>query len=49
MTLLENKASAMAAVDYGLYDADQHYYEAEDALTRHLDREYRNSVRRADI
>ena len=36
-------------VDYGLYDADEHYYEAEDALTRHLDRAHRNVVRWADI
>jgi predicted TIM-barrel fold metal-dependent hydrolase len=33
----------------GLYDADQHYYEAEDALTRHLDRAHRRLVRWADI
>ena len=24
-------------VDYGLFDADQHYYEPQDCLTRHLD------------
>ncbi len=36
-------------VDYGLYDADEHYYEAEDALTRHLDRAHRRLVRWADI
>jgi predicted TIM-barrel fold metal-dependent hydrolase len=36
-------------VDYGLYDADEHYYEAEDALTRHLDRNHRHLVRWADI
>ena len=30
--------------DYRLYDADEHYYEAEDALTRHLDRKYRRLV-----
>jgi predicted TIM-barrel fold metal-dependent hydrolase len=36
-------------VDYALYDADQHYYEAEDALTRHLDKRYRHAVRWADI
>ena len=25
------------AVDYGVFDADNHYYEAEDAYTRHID------------
>ena len=25
----------MTNVDYGLFDADQHYYEAEDAFTRY--------------
>lgn len=33
------------AVDYALYDADQHYYEAEDAVTRHLDPKFRHSVK----
>jgi predicted TIM-barrel fold metal-dependent hydrolase len=27
----------MPQVDYALFDADNHYYEAEDAFTRHLD------------
>jgi len=36
-------------IDYGLYDADQHYYEAEDALTRYLDRTHRYLVRWVDI
>jgi predicted TIM-barrel fold metal-dependent hydrolase len=48
MTALDTKTSEMA-LDYGLYDADEHFYEAEDALTRHLDRSYRNAVRWADI
>lgn len=30
---------------YGLFDADQHYYEPEDALTRHLAPEFRRAVR----
>jgi predicted TIM-barrel fold metal-dependent hydrolase len=32
-------------VDYGLYDADEHYYEPEDALTRHLDPAFRGVVK----
>ena len=30
---------------YALFDADQHYYEPDDAVTRHLDRAHRNAVR----
>ncbi|MCU4183492.1 amidohydrolase [Acidiferrimicrobium sp. IK] len=48
MTLVQDEASAIK-VDYGIYDADEHYYEAEDALTRHLDRSHRGLVRWADI
>ncbi len=36
-------------VDYGLYDADEHYYEAEDALTRYLEPQYRRSVKWIDV
>jgi predicted TIM-barrel fold metal-dependent hydrolase len=36
-------------IDFEIYDADEHYYEAEDALTRHLEREFRHLVRWADI
>ena len=36
-------------VDYALYDADEHYYEAEDAVTRHLDPAFRHLVRWVDI
>ena len=32
-----------------LYDADQHYYEPQDCLTRHLEPQYRNVVKWADI
>ena len=32
-----------SSVDYGLFDADEHYYEPEDALTRHLDRQHRSA------
>jgi len=48
MTLLDDKA-AVANIDYGLYDADEHYYEAEDALTRHLDPKYRSLVKWIDM
>jgi predicted TIM-barrel fold metal-dependent hydrolase len=48
MTLVEGKAPDVQ-IDFGIYDADEHYYEAEDALTRHLDRSLRHLVRWADI
>lgn len=48
MALLEQPAD-IPTVDYGLYDADEHYYEAEDALTRHLPAAYRNLVKWVDI
>ncbi len=32
-------------VDYALCDADQHYYEAQDCLTRHLDKKHRSVVK----
>ena len=36
--------------DGGIFDFDNHYYEAEDAFTRHADRSLRNrGVRWADI
>lgn len=48
MSLLEERP-VLADVTYGLSDADQHYYEAEDAVTRHLPREHRNAVRWVDV
>jgi predicted TIM-barrel fold metal-dependent hydrolase len=36
-------------VDYALYDADEHYYEPRDCLTRHLDKKFRSVVKWADI
>lgn len=36
-------------VDYAIYDADQHYYEPADCISRHLDPKYRGIVRWADI
>ena len=35
----------MTSVDYGLVDFDNHYYEAEDAFTRHGDDEVQRFVR----
>jgi len=36
-------------VGYPIYDADQHYYEAEDAMTRHLDPAFHSAVRWAEV
>ncbi|KGN41969.1 amidohydrolase [Knoellia aerolata DSM 18566] len=36
-------------MDYPIYDADQHYYEPADCISRHLDPKYRHIVRWADI
>jgi predicted TIM-barrel fold metal-dependent hydrolase len=36
-------------VDYGLYDADEHYYEAEDALSRYLEPQFRGIVKWIEI
>jgi predicted TIM-barrel fold metal-dependent hydrolase len=43
MTLVEEQTKA-PAIDYGLYDADEHYYEAEDAVTRYLEPEHQRAV-----
>jgi predicted TIM-barrel fold metal-dependent hydrolase len=48
MALLEQQP-AQDVLGYGLYDADEHYYEAEDAVTRHLDRQFRHAVRWIDL
>jgi predicted TIM-barrel fold metal-dependent hydrolase len=46
VTTVEATATASKpSVDYALYDADEHYYEPQDCLTRHLDKKYRNIVR----
>ncbi len=42
-------SQARPDVDYPLYDADQHYYEPADCISRHLDPKYRHIVRWADI
>jgi predicted TIM-barrel fold metal-dependent hydrolase len=50
MTTLEQAPSHTDHdVDYAIYDADQHYYEPADALTRHLEQQYRSVVKWADI
>ncbi|MGD9791911.1 MAG: amidohydrolase family protein [Acidimicrobiia bacterium] len=36
-------------IGYALFDADQHYYEPEDALTRYLPSQYKRLVRWVDI
>lgn len=46
MTTLEAPAAGRRYdVDYAICDADQHFYEARDCMTRHLDKKYRNVVR----
>ena len=42
-------SQAAPDVGYPIYDADQHYYEPVDCLSRHLDPKYRGIVRWADI
>ena len=42
-TMVEER-KVPADVTYGLSDADQHYYEAHDAVTRHLPREHRHAI-----
>lgn len=42
-------SQATPDVDYPIYDADQHYYEPADCISRHLDPKYRHIVRWADI
>jgi len=41
----------MTTVDtrLGLYDADEHFYEAEDAVTRHLEAQHRRAFRWIDV
>jgi predicted TIM-barrel fold metal-dependent hydrolase len=36
-------------IGFGLFDADQHFYEAEDAVTRHLEAPHRRSFRWIDV
>ena len=48
MTLLESRP-VLDDVTYGLSDADQHYYEAEDAVTRHLPKAHKSAVRWVEV
>ncbi len=50
MTILDAEATTSDPnVDYALCDADQHYYEPHDALTRHLEKQYQSVVKWMDI
>ena len=50
MTVTEtSRLSIDSRVGYPMFDADQHYYEAEDAMTRHLPHEFQRMVRWVDI
>ena len=48
MTLLESRPG-LEDVTYGLSDADQHYYEAEDAVIRHLPKAHKSAVRWVEV
>jgi predicted TIM-barrel fold metal-dependent hydrolase len=48
-TVVASELSIDPRVGYPLYDADQHYYEPEDALTRHLPAELQRLVRWIDL
>lgn len=45
MTLLQPPSAVDIDVPYALCDADQHYYEAPDCLTRHLEAKYASVVK----
>jgi len=49
MTVLEINQTEAASLGYRIFDADQHYYEAEDALTRHLPDEFKRLIRWIDV
>jgi predicted TIM-barrel fold metal-dependent hydrolase len=50
MTVVETSSLSIdPRVGYPMFDADQHYYEAEDAMTRHLPHEFQRMVRWVDI
>lgn len=44
MTVVQS-SPVTSDLGYGICDADQHYYEPEDALTRHLDPQFRSVIR----
>src|SRR5437763_13021028 len=41
--------SAVTVTPWPLYDVDQHYYEAEDAFGRHLEKAHRSAIRWVEI
>ena len=45
MTITETNEIIAPRLGYGLSDADQHFYEAEDSVTRYLDPAYRGAFR----
>ena len=45
MTNIQADSTTDPDVDYALCDADQHYYEAPDCLTRHLAKEHQNVIK----
>jgi predicted TIM-barrel fold metal-dependent hydrolase len=51
MTTVERRAPGpiVDELGYGLSDADQHFYEAEDAVTRHLEPQHRRAFRWIDL
>jgi predicted TIM-barrel fold metal-dependent hydrolase len=48
MTALESAVNG-PALNYGLYDADEHYYEPEDAISRHIEPQHRRAVRWIEV
>jgi predicted TIM-barrel fold metal-dependent hydrolase len=48
MAVIE-RGGAPTDVTYGLWDADQHYYEPVDALIRYLDPKYRSAIKWVDM
>ena len=47
--LPDRRSAVPADIDFPVYDADNHLYEAEDALTRHLPEAHRNLFRFVEI
>src|SRR3954451_25230699 len=54
MTTVDSERTAVQAradvdvdvdVDYALHDDDEHYYEPQDCLTRHLDKKHRGVIK----
>lgn len=50
MTTMEaQETDTQPGIDFALYDADQHYYEPQDCLTRHLEKRHQSRIKWADI